>query len=198
MVIGITGNSGSGKTVISSIIAKKMKAKIIDADSIVKEFRKKGNPYYEEIIKLFGNDILMDDENIDTRALAKIIYKSKKSREKLNKITQEYVVEEIISRIRNMEDENIILDIPLLFESGLDKMCNATIAILAKENIKFKRIILRDKIIEKEAKKRLKIQPKDKYYINHANYIIENNEEDDLVDKVEKVCEDICLKHGKN
>ena len=58
MVIGITGNSGSGKSEIASILAQKIKAEIIDADLIVKELSEPEHTYYKKIIELFGEGIL--------------------------------------------------------------------------------------------------------------------------------------------
>jgi len=100
-IIGITGNSGSGKTIFSNILAEKMKAIIIDADKIAKQSSKKGEIYYNKIVELFGEEILENGE-INRKKLAKIIYDNNEQRNYLNKLTNKYVVGGILC-IPNMK-----------------------------------------------------------------------------------------------
>ena len=192
MILGITGNSGSGKSHLSQIISKRINAQIIDADEIVKELSEPGNNYYNKIIELFGKQILKENK-LNKKQIAQIIYNDSEKRENLNKLTYKYVVEEIKKRVEKSKQKNIIIDAPLLFESSLDKICNKTIAILADFEIKLQRITNRDKIDKKIAKARLDIQPNDEYYKKNADYIIKNNGKID-----EAKLEEICTKIGMN
>lgn len=192
MIIGITGNSGSGKSAISKILAKKINAEIIDADEVVKELSEPGSKYYNKIVELFGKEILIENK-LNKKQMAEIIYNNSEKREKLNKLTYKYVVEEIKNRVKKLKEKNIIIDAPLLFESGLDKICKFTIAVLADFNIKLERICKRDNLDKETAKARLDIQAKDEYYIKKANYIVENNGEIDEIN-----LEEICIVIGKN
>ena len=190
MIIGITGNSGSGKSEVAKIVAKKIGAKIIDADKVVKELSEPGQKYYEKVVELFSKDIL-NNNRLNRAKIAEIIYNDEEKREKLNKITYQYVVDEIEKR--TLKEEKAIIDAPLLFESNLDKICDYTIAVLADEDIKIRRICKRDKIDINIAKARLKIQQKNEYYIKRANKVIQNNG-----DLNEINMEDICTEIGKN
>jgi len=192
MILGITGNSGSGKSKISKIISKKINAKIIDADKIVKKISKPETEYGEKIIELFGKEILIKNK-LNKNKIAEIIYKNSEIRNKLNKITFKYVVDEIKKEINNSKKENVIIDAPLLIESGLNKNCDITIGVIAKKEIKIKRIVKRDKIKEEVAESRLKIQQQDEFYIKNTDYIIKNN------GKIKEInLEEICTKIGKN
>ena len=191
MIIGITGNSGTGKSEISKLLAEKINAKIINADEVVKELSENGNEYYEKIVELFGSSIL-NNNKLNKSQMAKIIYNNKEKREELNKLTYKYVVEEIKKRAKNFEYKNIIIDAPLLFESGLGKICNITIGVIANTKNKIQRICKRDNIDEETALARLKIQQEDKFYIQKSDYIIENNEEINQIN-----WEEICTKIGK-
>ena len=191
MVIGITGNSGSGKSEISKKLANILNAIIIDADKEAKLLAEPGNIYYKKIVKKFGKKIL-EGENINRVKLAEIIYNNKKNRNKLNRLTNKYVVKQIKKIVKSKKDNNIILDVPLLFESKLDKICDVTIAILANEENKIQRIMKRDKITKIVAKQRLAIQAKEEYYKEKADYIVENNDEIN-----EKYLEELCTKIGK-
>lgn len=192
MIIGITGNSGSGKSEITKILEKKINAKIIDADLVVKELSEPGNKYYNKIIELFGKEILMNNV-LNKRKIADIIYTNQDKREALNKLTYKYVVDEIKNRIKRNNEEDIIIDAPLLFESGLGEICDFTIGVIADISKKIERICLRDNIDEETAKSRLNIQAKDEFYKAKADYIITNNE------KINEInLEDVCTKIGMN
>lgn len=73
MIIGITGNSGSRKTLFSQELCTKTNAKLIDADQIVKELSKCEEPYYKEVVKQFGQEILLENKEINRPKLAQII-----------------------------------------------------------------------------------------------------------------------------
>ena len=193
MIIGITGNSGTGKTEISKILAKKINAKIIDADKVVKKISEPKNEYYKKIVELFGKEVLKQDGSLNRKKIADIIYNNSSVREKLDNLTYIYVVKEIKNTIDQSTNDNIIIDAPLLFESGLNKCCTYTIAVIADNRKKIERIIKRDNIDEKIAINRLNIQKDDEYYKQRADYIIINNK------KIEEInVEEICTKIGKN
>ena len=190
MIIGITGNSGTGKSEISKLLAEKIDAKIINADEVVKELSENGNEYYEKIVELFGSSIL-NNNKLNKPQMAKIIYNNKEKRKELNKLTYKYVVEEIKKRAKNSEYKNLIIDAPLLFESGLNKICNITIGVIANMDNKIQRICKRDNIDEETALARLKIQQENKFYIQKSDYIIKNN------GKINEInLEEICTKIG--
>lgn len=197
MVIGITGNSGVGKTTISEKLAKKINARVINADILAKELSKAGTKYYTEIVKRFGKDILRENKEIDRKKLANIIYSEPKKLELINKITTEYVVPEIIEKIKEA-DTNTIIDVPLLFENSLQNFCDLTVSILANEEEKISRIKTREKIEKDQILKRLSVQPRDEYYIENSDIVIYNNKDQDIEKIVEEVYEETCLKLGKN
>ena len=193
MVIGITGNSGSGKTEIAKILAKRIEAEIIDADRIARKLAEPGQVYYKKILELFGNKILTENR-LNRRKIAEIIYSDSNKREKLNSLTYQYVVDEIKAQVEDKKEaKNIVIDAPLLFESRLDKVCDFTIGVIADTETKIRRICYRDKTNEETARARLKIQKDNEYYKKNADYIINNN------GKIEEIdLEELCIKIGKN
>ncbi len=177
MIIGITGTSGSGKTTVGNILSKREDVFVIDADSVAKELNKPNTSYMKAIRSSLGNDFFLEDGNLDRKKLADEIYSNNNSREKLNSLTFKYVVDEILEIIKNDVDENknyIVLDAPLLFESGLHNFCDYTISLISEYETKVKRICDRDNITEETAKKRLSIQHDDNYYIEKSDYVINN------------------------
>ncbi len=186
-IIGVTGSSGSGKSTVCKILEEKYGAKIIDADKIAKKLSKKGTMYMKSIVEYFGPDIVTKSGALNRKKLADIIYEDDEKREKLNKFTFIYVVDEIKNNINQLtKNELIVIDAPLLFESDLDKVCDFVIGVVAKEEKKIQRICQRDNISEEDALKRLAVQCKDEYLEENADYIIENNSN---VSKIEKELE---------
>ena len=178
MLIGITGNSGSGKTIVSNMLKEKLTCHLIEADVVAKELSKKGNEYYNEIIQAFGEIILDEHKEIDRAKLAEIVYNDNNKRKTLNDLTNIYVVEEIAKQVNGLSGEStVIIDVPRLIECGLGQICNVIISVIADREIKLDRICRRDNIDRKVAECRLAIQPNDQFYIDNSDYIIENNDD---------------------
>ena len=139
-IIGLTGNSGSGKTTTGEIIKKLTKAYIVNADSVVKDLSEPGSSYYEAIKNTFGESFFDKDNNLIRSKLADEIYNNKESLEKLNNLTFKFVVDEIKSIINNVSDDVkiIVIDAPLLFESGLNKLCDKTIGLVSSKEVQCK------------------------------------------------------------
>ena len=185
-VIGITGNSGSGKTTATAILKRLCDAEVIDADKVVRELSVPGTKYLDAIKEKFGESVFLEDDTLNRKALAEKIYNSKEDLEVLNGLTFKYVVEEIKFRIEESKNEIIVLDAPLLFESGLDENCTAVIGLTVPFEVKVERIVKRDGISEETAYSRINIQAKDEFYLNKADVVIENNNQDELEDKLKK------------
>lgn len=177
-IIGVTGSSGSGKTTVSKLIEQEINAKIVDADRISKFLTNNETEYLQAIVGVFGEEILLENRKLNRKKLAKIIYNDDKSREKLNQLTFKYVVDEIKKELNKVKEEKIyntiVLDVPLLFQSGLDKECDVIIGVVAPENEKIRRICYRDRIERGQAIKRLNTQLNDEFYKQHCNFVIEN------------------------
>ena len=184
-VIGITGNTGSGKSTISKIIEKNYNGIIIDADRIAREMSENQSEYLKEIENQFGKEIIeysrqdkKQEKKLNRKKLADIVFCDKKAKARLDKITFKYVVKEIEKRLEDVKNENkysyIVLDVPLLFESKLNEECDYTIGVIAKKEEKIDRICKRDNISRQKALERLSSKPENEFYIKNCNFIIEN------------------------
>jgi len=174
-IIGITGSSGSGKSTITQILGKEIKAKTIYADKVVKKLQQKGNEYLSEIIKLFGKDYLTKEGELNREKLAKTIFEDAKKRESLNELTKKYVAEEIKNQIKEADFEYVIIDAPLLIETELHNCCDTIIAVVSNKEEQIKRICMRDNVSKEKAMERINAQPSNEFYKKYANYIVENN-----------------------
>ena len=174
-VIGITGSSGSGKSTLTQILANGLNAKAIYSDEVVKKMQKKGTNYYKKIVETFGEEILNENKEINRKKLAEIIFSKEEDRNKMNKITKTYVLEEIKRQIKETKKEIVIVDAPILIESGLNKECNIIIVVICNRKTQIERICKRDNIEEKEAIARLNSQKSNEYYKKYADYVVEND-----------------------
>lgn len=192
-VIGVTGSSGSGKSTVSKIIQKELNAKLIVADEIVKKMQEPGEEYFEKTIELLGSKYLNKDGKLNRKKVADLIFKDEEKRKKINELTKKYVVTEIISKIENSTSEYIVIDVPLLVESGLNKICNIVIGVISNFEEQIKRICSRDNITKKEAIIRLNIQPDNDFYKKNVDYIVENNggEYDKLLERIRDILQEL-------
>jgi dephospho-CoA kinase len=180
IIIGVTGNTGAGKSTVSTIIKNNTNALVIDADELSKSIMQPGTDYYNATVEIFGQGILQkkpakNKGKIHKANLAKAIFSDAENRAKMNKLTFKYVGKEVKKMIlENKNQEMIVLDFPLLYEGGFDKICNYVIAVVADDNTKISRLKERDKLHPDQIKKRLEAQEKEEFFKENANFVIEN------------------------
>lgn len=174
MIIGITGGSGSGKSLASQFF-KKNGFEVIDFDELSRKVTAKGSECLDELREVFGEKIFAPDGTLMRRALGDIVFADGKKLSSLNSITHKYILEEADKLIKEYEGKNIIFDAPLLFEAELDKKCDYTISILAKLDMRIKRISARDNISEQSAINRIKSQKDDSFYIEKSDFTVYND-----------------------
>lgn len=199
-IIGITGSSGSGKTTICNKISQYINAEILDADKIAKALSSKDSDYLLEIVRIFGKEVLFENGELNRKVLANIIYNDFKAKKELDKITFKFVcrkIEEEIKLLRQVAQiEYILIDAPLLLEAELDKICDYIISVIANKDLKISRICLRDDVTEEIANQRLNIQKSDDYYISRADFVIENNNGNNIEEKIKEICKQIKCKEA--
>ncbi len=177
IVIGLTGPTGAGKSTICSYLIDKG-VKVIDADNVGRNVINENHNCRNELSSYFGADILDESLKINRKILASMAFSSSEQTQILNKITHPYIVnkiKKIISALSSNGAETIIIDAALLFESGLNLICDKVIAVLSDFNIRKQRIISRDTLTENDAELRLRAQKRDTFY-HKADFIIYNNE----------------------
>ena len=171
ITVGLTGPTGAGKSAASAA-ALKMGVKVIDCDLIARDAVKKGSKGLCALISVFGDDILLSDGQLNRARLAERAFSSDKNTALLNKTILPFISELVRQQ---MDCDKILLDAPTLFESGLDSVCDCTIAVLADEKVRLKRIIARDNLTLNEAKRRISAGKSDNFFIKNADYVIYNN-----------------------
>ena len=186
MVVGLTGQTGAGKSTVSKVFASNGFA-VVDADQVARKIVEKGTKCLDEIADLFGQQGINVDGTLNRKALAGIVFSDKSRLEALNTITYPYITGEILRQIRlhSLKGEKLILlDAPTLFESRADDFCEIIISVLADADIREKRIIARDSLTAEQARKRMNSQLDEDFFRSHSDYIIQNNGRIDLVNEI--------------
>ena len=181
LVIGLTGGSGTGKTTFGAAFSKDSVA-LIDADAVYHELTDRPSPCTAELASTFGEDILAPDGSLSRARMRLLVFGDTEAhaerRSILNGITHRYVKEEIDRRLELYREAGMraaLLDVPLLFESGLEELCDTVVAIIAPREDRIRRIMARDGITEEEATARISAQPPDSFYAHRADYLIHNS-----------------------
>lgn len=193
-ILGVTGSSGAGKTLITNLFLKLDSTYIINTDDLAKKMAQKNSKYLNEIASFFGKDILLDDGNLNRKKLSQIILNDENAKKELNKITKSNLVPKMLEEInQNSNNKLIILDIPILYENKLEEYCDKVLAVISKKEEQIQRICLRDNLTQEQAENRLKIQLSNEFFKQNADYIIENYQktEEKLLEEVIKIYEEI-------
>lgn len=179
-VIGLTGGTGSGKSVVSRSL-KDAGAVIVDADRIAHEIILKGEPAYHEIIAYYGTGILDAEGNIIRKKLGEIVFNDKEKLAFLNQCTHKYITAEVKRQITAAKEvgtaKAIIIDAPLLLEAGLETVCDLVWVVYADPEVRAQRVMVRDGITYELAKARISNQKTWEEYKAVANAVIDNSKD---------------------
>ena len=170
-VLGLTGPTGAGKSTVAAAL-EKLGCVVIDADRLAREAVAMPE-CLAALQKDFGEDIVRPDGMLDRRLLAKRAFADPERTEILNRIIHPVVIKESVRRLREAQGTGaaaVILDAPLLFESGAETLCDATVAVVAPDAARRKRIMARDGITGEQAEERMRAQHGVSYFEEHADY----------------------------
>ncbi len=188
LVVGLTGQTGAGKSTVSKVFAENGFA-IINADLISRKVVEKGTECLDELVDIFKEGILNPDGTLNRKELGNIVFTDKTKLEMLNTTIYPYITSEILKEIKYYSDcgkKLVLLDAPTLFESHADDFCEIIISVLADEKIREERIIVRDGLTKKQANDRMNSQLDSEYFASHSDYVIENNDTLEAVNSISK------------
>lgn len=176
-IIGLSGQSGAGKTTALEVLHSRG-AYVIDCDKVSREVMEKDTPCARELISVFGEGIASEDGELNRRKLSEIVFSDKEKLAMLTKITHRYIKERIFSlldKAREGGEAFAVIDAPLLFESGLDKICDVNLAVTAPRDKRLERIIKRDNITRELAEKRIAAQLSESELVRLSDVVIVND-----------------------
>lgn len=158
--IGLTGGIASGKSTVAAKLAE-LGAPVIDADVIAREVVEAGQPALADIAACFGEDMLLADGTLDRQRLAAVIFADGQARKKLEAILHPAIRAAISQRIAAYETcgtKVVVLDIPLLFETGWQDAVDAVWVVFVEPKLQLTRLQKRNQLSLAEAEQRLAAQ----------------------------------------
>lgn len=193
-VIGLTGQTGAGKSTVRKLLKAKGAA-VIDADFVAHEVADNSLSCLTDIVEHFSCMVLDEKGKLNRRALGRIVFSDRKKLALLNKIMFPYIVSAIKGQVTAYEQAGaqiIVIDGATLIESGCAKMCSVLVSVTADEETRLTRIIHRDGISKRDAVRRVSAQNPEEFYIKASDYVIKNNgTPGDLERAAEKVLDEI-------
>jgi len=194
--IGITGGSGSGKGYVCGLL-KEMGYACIDTDSVVHTLYSTNVDCLNDLRNEFGDEIFENGAVVRPR-LANIVFFDAEKLKKLNSIVHKYVILEcdrISEELFKNGHKAVFIDAPQLYEAGMDKTLDAVIAVIAPKEVRFKRIIERDSISESQALSRINNQHSDDFFIENADFIINNasSSENELKNRLKEIISQLSI-----
>ncbi|MBO5090448.1 MAG: dephospho-CoA kinase [Clostridia bacterium] len=174
IIVGLTGPTGAGKS-SAATLCKSLGIKHIDCDIIARKATEKGEEGLLAVVKAFGDDILNNDGTLNRKALAEKAFKDKDSTALLNQTLLPIIKKMVMAEIK---DDNVLLDAPTLFESGVNEICSKTVAVLSDKDLRLKRILARDNITTEQALLRINAGKSDDFYKEKCDFVIYNNSDE--------------------
>ena len=189
LLAGLTGGMGSGKTTVGKLF-QSLGAYVLDADEISRSLVDFGKPAWQEIVDLLGNGIIKDDQTLDRRKIADIIFNDSRGKKALEAILHPRVMEEEQAIFKDILKDDpsalVIIDAALLIVSENYRKVDKVIVIACDEDIQLRRIMSKNTFSREDAKRRLQQQMPLQEKIKFADYVLHNDSGlSELEEKVE-------------
>jgi len=194
LIVALTGGIGSGKSTVGQIFAQ-LGATVIDSDQLARDVLERGSIGFDEVVAKFGDQILKNGQ-IDRQLLASIVFKDPVKRSELEQITHPLIRKAFAEVIAGSSSSSIVINqIPLLVESDYDYKFDYVITVSAAEDIRTQRLLKRG-LTGDQIRERMHAQATDQIREGIADSVIINEkEEQDLSDQVEKIWEQLLSKN---
>jgi dephospho-CoA kinase len=179
LIVGLTGGIASGKSTIADMF-KREGSYIIDIDMISRDVVKPGKPAWQDVVHIFGKEVLNEDQTLNRKKVGDIIFSDPKKRKKLEEIIHPKITAEKLMKINEIEKKDnqaiVIIDIPLLIETDKQNTVDKVVLVYTSPKGQIERLVKRDGLSLEDAHKRLVSQMPIENKKKYAHYIINNEE----------------------
>ncbi len=178
VVIGVTGSVGTGKSTVAKLF-KRLGAAVIDTDHLARAVVEPGTPGWREIKRAFGKGVLRKDGAIDRSALAQRVFSDEAARKRLERIIHPRVIREVKKELRRLrkhgKTQAAVVEVPLLFESGMDQLMDSVVVVRARRSVQLDRLRRKHGWSKKEVDARIKAQWDLSAKVALADQVIDND-----------------------
>lgn len=190
-IIGITGGIASGKSTVTNFLREKG-FQVVDADAIVHQLQKPGGRLFEALVQHFGQEIILENGELNRPLLASLIFSNPQERE-WSRITQGEIIREELATLRDQlphTEEIFFMDIPLLFEQDYVAWFDETWLVYVDRDIQVERLMKRNHLSKDGAESRLAAQWPLEKKKHLASHVLDNNgNQDQLLTQVVSLLE---------
>ena len=172
MILGLTGFSGSGKSTVAHLL-EQHGFYHLDCDRVVHDEVYKDPAVLRALDSAFGP--VAKDGVLDRAALRRCTMGNPLAMKKLNETVMPFIMETLLNKLELHRNDSVIVDAPLLFESGLNRYCSKVLSVIASPEVALSRIMERDSLSREDAEKRLNSMHPAAYYVEKSDYIIDNS-----------------------
>ncbi len=159
-IIGLTGGIACGKSTVAAML-RDLGASIVDADQLSRELTGPGGEGLPALRDAFGPYVFYPDGTLNRSVLAALVFNNEEEREKLNRATHPLIHQKVLEEIetcRKMGALVVVLDVPLLFEAGVDALADITVCASAPEERQIERLRTRSGLTQEQAVSRIRSQ----------------------------------------
>lgn len=173
LLLGLTGGIGSGKSTVSAELARRG-AVVIDADAITRSLQAPGTPVFEAMVERFGPGIVGPDGSLDRQAVADIVFTDPEALADLNAIVHPAVGVAMADQLQAARpDDIVVLDVPLLVESGRDDL-DGLVVVDVDPEVAIARLVEQRGFTEADARARVARQASREERRARAGFVIDN------------------------
>ncbi len=176
IILGVTGQLSTGKSTVSAILAK-LGAAVINADLLAHRGMRAGGACFKKVVRLFGAGILSKGQ-IDHKKLAQIVFTDLIKLKKLERIIHPFVMKATWAEIQVFKKAGkkvVVLDVPLLFESGMDRLTDLNVVVKTNAKVQMERVLIQGRLSRAEAKRRISCQMTMAEKALRADIVVNNN-----------------------
>ncbi len=184
--VGLSGNIGSGKSLVSKIF-ETLNIPVYHSDDRAKYILDKPE-IISELKKLFGNEIIDAYGKPDKKKIARIVFNNSEKLSDLNNVIHPAVLKDFEAWITDQgRSSYVVMESAILFETGFSKLFDKIIVVTAPENIRIQRVLKRDHVAEEDITKRIKNQMTDEAKARQSDFLIVNDNKEPVIPQVLKI-----------
>ncbi len=175
--VAVTGSAGSGKSIVCNRLGE-LGISIISTDRLARDVVTPNSPVLTAIVNHFGKKVLTSEGRLNRERLRKIIIKDAVQRNNLERLIHPEIMKRVALEMDKIEKKGVplvVVEIPLLFESGWEKHFDVVVMVSADDKRKIERIMKRDRVPSDEAKALLCSQLPDAEKVKHSDFVILND-----------------------
>ena len=189
-VIGLTGSIAVGKSTVTRYL-REHGFEVVDADEISRHALDIGKECYNKVVERFG--CVKEDGGIDRQRLGQLVFSDPLKKKQLEDIIHPYVCQKIKEEIQASQEQYIFLDVPLLYEAGLDALCDSVIVVDLPLEKQIERLMERNHIEKQAALHLIQQQMSSEEKRKKADYIIDNScDLHELYKNIDNVLKEVC------